>query len=68
MIEDTETYYRRRCKEELEAAERSTDPIAAEVHRALAKRYSVLSGKQVRPVPKDQAVHRQGGADVRTVS
>jgi hypothetical protein len=44
MIEDTETYYRRREREELDAADRSTDPVAAEIHRSLAARYSALNG------------------------
>jgi hypothetical protein len=49
MSEDTEAYYRRRCSEELDAAERATDPIAAGIHRSLAERYSALAGEsQVR--------------------
>ena len=36
MTEDTETYYRRRWKEELYAADRAADPAAANVHRSLA--------------------------------
>ena len=44
MVEDTETYYRRREREELEAAQRATDPVAADIHRSLAARYSVLNG------------------------
>ena len=44
MVEDTETYYRRREKEELAAAERAVDPVAADIHRSLAARYSALTG------------------------
>ena len=51
MIEDTEAYYRRRWKEELAAADLAADAKAADVHRSLAARYSVLSGEpQVRGV------------------
>ena len=51
MVEDTEAYYRRRHEEELKAAEQATDANAANIHRALAARYSVLSGKsQVRSI------------------
>ena len=68
MIEDTETYYRRRWKEELAAAEQATDANAASVHRSLAARYSVLSGEpQVRsvdeqPRPEIGFLHRLSSA------
>ena len=44
VVEDTETYYRRRQREELAAAQRATDPVAANIHRSLAARYSALTG------------------------
>jgi hypothetical protein len=59
MIEDTESYYRRRCSEELGAAERATDPLAAEIHRSLAARYSALAGQ-----PQVRAIERDGPRDL----
>ena len=59
MIEDTESYYRRRWKEELAAAEQATDANAASVHRSLAARYSVLSGE-----PQVRSVDEQARPDV----
>lgn len=44
MVEDFEAYYHRCECEELEAAERAADPVAAAIHRSLAARYSVLNG------------------------
>ena len=44
VVEDTETYYRRREREETEAAQRAADPVAAAIHRSLAARYSALNG------------------------
>jgi hypothetical protein len=56
MIEDTETYYRRRSNEELAAAQHAADPAAANIHRSLAARYSALAGQpQVRRV-EDQPI------------
>jgi hypothetical protein len=46
--EDTETYYRRRWEEETDAADRATDPVAADVHRSLAERYLALCGEPQR--------------------
>lgn len=55
IAENTETYYRRRCSEELGAADRATDPVAAEIHRSLAARYSALAGHlKVAPVEPDR--------------
>ena len=55
MIEDTESYYRRRWMEETAAAEQATDENAANVHRSLAARYSVLSGEpQVRSLDEER--------------
>ena len=36
-------YYRQRAQEERERAQTATDPIVAEVHRALAERYEGLT-------------------------
>ena len=36
-------YYRQRAHEERERAQTATDPIVAEVHRALAERYEGLT-------------------------
>lgn len=56
MIENTETYYRRRWSEELAAAEQAADPIVANIHRSMAARYSVLAGDpQVRAVEPERA-------------
>lgn len=59
MVEDTQTYYRRRCSEELAAAERATHPNAANIHRSLAARYSTLAGQaQVRSIDGPQTEER----------
>lgn len=63
MTEDTETYYRRRWKEELDAADRAADPAAAKVHRSLATRYAVLSGE-----PQVRAVDGEGAFDMQRAS
>ena len=36
-------YYRQRAQQERERAQTATDPIVAEVHRALAERYEELT-------------------------
>jgi hypothetical protein len=45
VVEDTESYYRRRWKEELTAAEQAAEEKAASIHRSLAARYAVLCGE-----------------------
>lgn len=39
MVEESRTYFARRAAEEQERAEKSTDPVAAGVHRRLQRVY-----------------------------
>jgi hypothetical protein len=50
MPEDSHTYYKRRAAEELAAMERASGP-AAEAHKLLAARYSLLA-EEMAAAPK----------------
>jgi hypothetical protein len=43
MSEDDRNYFRKRAAQERKAVEQALDPAAANVHKALAARYSILA-------------------------
>ena len=58
MPEDSHAYYKRRAAEELAAIEHATSPAAADVHKLLAARYSLLAEQAASSATEDPSVRQ----------
>ena len=61
MSDDDKDYFRRRAEQEMEAAERASGTVSADIHRSLAARMLVLAAGSPVSEPIDSTVAAQAG-------
>jgi len=61
MSDDDKDYFRRRAEQEMEAAERASGTVSADIHRSLAARMLALAAGSPVSEPKDLPVAAQAG-------
>ena len=61
QVADNNSYYRQRMEEELVAADRSSDPSIALIHRELARRYRDILDTRLQLVPTPTNGHAKVG-------